>query len=292
MLKKTLKKLIATALAVATVATSGTAVSAATPKKTHKDSEVRSRVEYMIESANDIAISPWYDAPYLTVGSFEDRKETHSYRALHMCYMLLSTPNLKSACDSETIAELKKAKEKWKAACCANYMYMFYNTVWDETYNVADANVYPAYRTYYGTKPGKIDYAKVQKKATSSYNRVKKYIAKYQAYNPKFAAWLTRMNKNKYKGYKNLVAELKKLTPAKQKKITDRWGTADFVGFVDETYKCFSRVSKDNTMNTNLDTLSTKVGNWYWGTKGMNPFTSDPNAPQKVFIRNTKYTAW
>lgn len=294
MLKKTLKKIIATALAVATVATTMVApVSATTftPKKSHSDAEVQERVLYLIDAADDIAISPWYDAPYLDSGEFSYRKKINSYRALQMCNMLFATPNLDSACSPETVSELKKAKNTWKSACYANYMYMFYNQVWSDTAIVADDNVYPAYRTYFGTKPGKNDYNKVQKKATSSYNRVKKYIAKYQEYNPKFASWLTRMNKNKYKGYKNLVAELKKMTPAKEKKIINRWGTVEFVASVDETYNCFNRVAKDNSIVCN-DMLSTKVGTWYWTTKGMTPFNGSKNSPHNVFMRNTKYTAW
>ena len=293
MLKKSIKKFIALTLATVTVATGSTAVSASTltPKKPHKDSEVQERVLYLIDKADDIAISPWYDAPSLESGDFKDRKTTNSYRALQMCNMLFATPNLDSACSPETVAELKQARNTWKAACYANYMYMFYNQVWSDTAIIADVNVYPSYRTYFGTKPGKNDYNKVQKKATSSYNRVKKYIAKYQKYNPKFAAWLTRMNKNKYKGYKNLVAELKTLTPAKEKKVTNRWGTGEFVTYFDETYKCFSRVAKDNSIDCN-DMLYTKTSTWYWTTKGMTPFNGSKNSPHNIFMRNTKYTAW
>lgn len=293
MLKKSLKKLLALTLTTVTLVTSAMPVSASTltPKKSHSDAEVQERVLYLIDKADDIAISPWYDAPYLDSGEFSYRKKINSYRALQMCNMLFATPNLDSACSPETVAELKKARNTWKSACYANYMYMFYNQVWSDTAIVADDNVYPAYRTYFGTKPGKNDYNKVQKKATSSYNRVKKYIGKYQKYNPKFAAWLTRMNKNKYKGYKNLVAELKTLTPAKEKKIINRWGTAEFVASVDETYKCFDRVAKDNSIVCN-DMLSTKVGTWYWTTKGMTPFNGSKDSPHNVFMRNTKYTAW
>lgn len=293
MLKKSLKKLLALTLTTVTLVTSAMPVSASTltPKKSHSEAEVQERVLYLIDAADDIAISPWYDAPYLDSGEFSYRKKINSYRALQMCNMLFATPNLDSACSPETVAELKKARNTWKSACYANYMYMFYNQVWSDTAIVADDNVYPAYRTYFGTKPGKNDYNKVQKKATSSYNRVKKYIGKYQKYNPKFAAWLTRMNKNKYKGYKNLVAELKKMTPAKEKKIINRWGTVEFVASVDETYKCFDRVAKDNSIVCN-DMLSTKVGTWYWTTKGMTPFNGSKDSPHNVFMRNTKYTAW
>lgn len=165
--EENLKKLIATALAVATVATTMVApvsASTLTPKKSHSDAEVQERVLYLIDKADDIAISPWYNAPSLESGVFSDRKTTNSYRALQMCYMLLATPNLDSACSPETVAELKQAKKTWKSACCANYMYMFYNQVWRDTAIVADENVYPSYRTYFGTKPGKNNYNKVWKK--------------------------------------------------------------------------------------------------------------------------------
>lgn len=65
MLKKSIKKFIATALAVATVATTMVApVSATTftPKKSHSDSQVQSRALYLINAADDIAFFPiqWF----------------------------------------------------------------------------------------------------------------------------------------------------------------------------------------------------------------------------------------
>lgn len=60
MLNKTIKKLLAVTLTAVTLVTSAMPVSASTltPKKSHKDSEVQERVLYLIDKADDIAISP------------------------------------------------------------------------------------------------------------------------------------------------------------------------------------------------------------------------------------------
>ena len=121
MLNKTIKKLIATALAVATVATTMVApVSATTftPKKSHSDSQVQSRVLYLIDKADDIAFSPYSGFSGNTEPnvSYKSRHKTDTYLAYAMCEMLLATPNLDSACSPETVAELKKARKTWKSA--------------------------------------------------------------------------------------------------------------------------------------------------------------------------------
>ena len=136
MLKKTLKKVLAVALTVAAVATTlAVPVSAASlkPKKSHKDSEVQERALYLIDKADEIAFSPWKKAPGAMGGTYDDRHDNHSYRAYKMCELLLATPNLKSACSSETIAELKQARSTWKKAYITNIMYLYYYDVWYET---------------------------------------------------------------------------------------------------------------------------------------------------------------
>lgn len=281
MLKKVLKRALAVALTVATVVTASVPVSAAAlkPKKSHSDSAVRARAEYLIEAADELAFAPWKKAPGYMEGTYERRNYTHSYRAYKMCEVLLATPNLKSACSPETIKELKKAKDTWKKAFCTNLMYLYYIKVWDEAYFVA----FDAYYTQHSA---------VSKKASSSYNRVKKYIEKYKKYNPEFAKYVASFNDKMYKGYKDYVKVLKGMTPAKVKKIEKRWGGFGFDTVVD-TYKCFSKYGVTNDANTNaLGMLSTKISNWYWCDMGMTPFNGDKNSPFNVFMRNTKYTAW
>lgn len=281
MLKKMFKQALAVALTVATVVTASVPVGAAAlkPKKSHSDSAVRARAEYLIDKADEIAFSPWKKAPGYLDGTYEDRNNTHSYRAYKMCEVLLATPNLKSACSPETIKELKKAKDTWKKAFCTNLMYLYYIKVWDEAQFVAD----DAYYTQHSA---------VSKKASSSYNRVKKYIEKYKKYNPEFAKYVASFNDKMYKGYKDYVKVLKGMTPAKVKKIEKRWGGFGFDTVVD-TYKCFSKYGVTNDASINdLGKLKSKISDWYWIDMGMTPFNGSKNSPHKVFMNNTRYTAW
>lgn len=281
MLKKVLKRTLAVALTVATVVTASVPVGAAAlkPKKSHSDSAVRARAEYLIEAADELAFSPWKKAPGAMGGTYEDRNDTHPYRAYKMCEVLLATPNLKSACSPETIKELKKAKDTWKKAFCTNLMYLYFLKVWDEAQFVADDTWYTQHSV-------------VSKKASSSYNRVKKYIEKYKKYNPEFAKYVASVNDKMYKGYKDYVKVLKGMTPAKVKKIEKRWGVFNFDTTVD-TYKCFSKYGVSSYSNINvLGDLEFKIVDWYWGDMGMTPFNGSKNSPHKVFMNNTRYTAW
>lgn len=281
MLKKVLKRALAVALTVATVVTASVPVGAAalTPKKSHSNSAVRARAEYLIEAADELAFSPWKKAPGYMEGTYERRNYTHSYRAYKMCEVLLATRNLKSACSSRTIRELKKAKDTWWKAFCTNLMYLYFLKVWDEAQYVADDAHYTKHSV-------------VSKKASSSYNRVKKYIEKYKKYNPEFAKYVASYNTKMYKGYKDYVKVLKGMTPAKVKKIEKRWGVFNFDTTVD-TYKCFSKYGVSSYSNINaLGRLASKISNWYWINKGMSPFNGDKNSSFNVFMRNTKYTAW
>ena len=297
MLKKTLKKVLAVALTVAAVATTlAVPVSASTlkPKKSHKDSEVQERVLYLIDAADEIAFSPWKKAPGAMGGTYDDRHDNHSYRAYKMCELLLATPNLKSACSSETIAELKQARSTWKKAYITNNMYLYYLEVWNETEYLTYDNVLAPYKDSKGKSyPAEINYNKVSKKATSSYNRVKKYIDKYKKYNPEFASYLATYNKKQYQGYKDYVKVLKGLTPAKINKIVKRWGTGAFAESVADTYHCFSKYGTYLGVQCDaVDTLCSKISTWYWNDMGMTPFNGDKNSPHKVFMRNTRYAEW
>lgn len=282
MLKKTLKKILAVALTVAAVATTlAVPVSAATlkPKKSHKDSEVQERALYLIDKADEIAFSPWKKAPGAMGGTYDDRHDNHSYRAYKMCELLLATPNLKSACSSETIKELKKARSTWKKAYITNIMYLYFLKVWDE----AD---FVAIDTWY------TQHSVVSKKASSSYNRVKKYIEKYKKYNPEFAKCVASYNEKMYKGYKDYVKVLKGMTPAKVKEVRKRWGCCNFDTIVD-TYKCFTKYGVTNDADINaLGMLASKISTWYWIDMGMHPNNTSKNSPHKIFMRNTRYTEW
>lgn len=299
MLKKSIKKFIALALATVTVATGSTAVSASTltPKKSHSDAEVQERVLYLIDAADDIAFSPYGGFAGDAEGgdSYNRRHKMHSYMAYQMCNMLFATPNLDSACSPETVAELKKAKKTWKSAYVSDLMYLFYSQVWYDTdMAVTDKYMYETYknpRLWDGYTANNlvlhIQPSKISAKANSSYNRVKKYVAKYQKYNPKLAANILKWNATQYKSYKKLASKAKTLTPSKLVKM----GQCDtIVGAVWNHYKL---ADMGDVGQLWVETkLLTKNGTWYWSTKGMHPNNNNPDSPFNTFAKNVKYGAW
>ena len=302
MLKKSIKKFIALALATVTVATGSTAVSASTltPKKSHTDSEVQSRVLYFIDKADDIAFSPYSGFSGNTDGggSYKRRHKKHSYMAYQMCNLLLATPNLTSACSPETVAELKDARKTWKSAYVSDLMYLFYSQVWSDTYFIVDTKYltvtyknprawhdYSASNTVLHLQP-----AKVLNKATNSYNRVKTYIAKYQKYNPTLAAKLTKWNKSQYEGYKKLASKLKTFT-AKDYVKQRGYDYDGVLSYVWQYYK-LPRLGVEMGQVYEETKIVSKTSTWYWNTKGMSPFNTNKNSPFNTFAKNVKYGAW
>ena len=303
MLKKSLKKLIATALAVATVATTMVApvsASTLTPKKSHSDAEVQERALYFIDKADDIAFSPYsgFSGDTGANVSYKNRHKKHSYMAYQMCNMLFATPNLTSACSPETVAELKKARKTWKSAYVSDLMYLFYSQVWSDTYFIIDDKYltvtyknpyawhdYSASNTVLHLQP-----AKVLNKATSSYNRVKNYIAKYQKYNPTLAAKLNKWNTSQYKGYKKLASKLKTFT-AKDYVKQRGYDYDGVLSYVWQYYK-LPRLGVEMGQMYEETKIVSKTSTWYWDTKGMSPFNTSKNSPFNTFARNVKYGAW
>lgn len=303
MLKKSIKKFIATALAVATVATTmvfPVSATTFTPKKTHKDSEVQERVLYLIDKADDIAFSPYSGFSGNTDGggSYKRRHKKHSYMAYAMCEMLLATPNLDSACSPETVAELKKARNTWKSAYISDLMYLFYSNVWYDTYFIVDTKyltvTYKNPRAWHDHSASNtvlhLQPAKVLNKATSSYNRVKTYIAKYQKYNPTLAAKLTKWNKSQYEGYKKLASKLKTFT-AKDYVKQRGYDYDGVLSYVWQYYK-LPRLGVEMGQVYEETKIVSKTSTWYWNTKGMSPFNTSKNSPFNTFAKNVKYGAW
>lgn len=301
MLKKTLKKLLAVTLTAVTLVTSAMPVSASTltPKKSHSDSEVQERVLYLIDKADDIAFSPYSGFSGNTDGggSYKRRHKMHSYMAYQMCNLLLATPNLDSACSPETVAELKQARNTWKSAYVSDLMYLFYSNVWYDTYFIVDTKyltvTYKNPRAWHDHSASNtvlhLQPAKVLNKATSSYNRVKTYIAKYQKYNPTLAAKLTKWNKSQYEGYKKLASKLKTLTV---KDYVNKMHGQDEVLYPAWTYYKLPRLGCEDGQVYEETKLVSKVGTWYWSTKGMSPFNTSKNSPFNTFAKNVKYGAW
>lgn len=309
MLKKSIKKFIATALTVVTVATTMVApvsASTLTPKKSHSDEEVQERVLYLIDKADDIAFTPYFGLPGNASSingsdTFTNRHNRDSYRAYAMCDLLLATPNLTSACSPETVAELKQARKTWKASYVSDMMYSFYYQVWYDTEYIVSTKYAPEVtyknpRLFNGDIKGNVilhrgNPDKALKKATSSYNRVKAYIAKYQSYNPTLASKLTQWNNIQYKTYKKIIGKFKTMNENWYVKAANKCacGGGDIFELVQDYYKIHAVTGSEVNEEWKL---STKTYKWYWGTKGMTPFNGSPDAPHKVFKRNTSYKKW
>lgn len=299
MLKKTLKKLLAVTLTAVTLVTSAMPVSASTltPKKSHSDSEVLERVQYLSYAADDIAFSPYsgFAGDMGGGGSYKSRHKMHSYRAYQMCNLLLATPNLTSACSSETVAELKKARKTWKSAYMSDSMYLFYSQVWYDTEMVISNKymdmTFKNPRLWDGYTADNIvlhiQPSKIATKADSSYNRVKNYVAKYQKYNPTLAANILKWNTTQYKAYKKIASKVKTLTPSKLVKM----GQCESLLDAARGYINFHGMGDVGQLWVETKLL-TKNGTWYWSTKGMHPNNISPNSRHREFMRNTRYTEW
>lgn len=302
MLKKFIKKVLCVSLTMVMLMSMVTSTSAATftPKRSHTDAEVQERALYLIDKADDIAFSPYSGFSGNTEPnvSYSSRHKMDTYLAYAMCEMLLATPNLDSACSPETVAELKQAKKTWKSAYVSDLMYLFYSQVWSDTYFIVDTKYltvtyknprawhdYSASNTVLHLQP-----AKVLNKATSSYNRVKNYIAKYQKYNPILAAKLNKWNTSQYKGYKKLASKLKTFT-AKDYVKQRGYDYDGVLSYVWQYYK-LPRLGVEMGQVYEETKILSKISTWYWNTKGMHPFNSNPNSPFNTFAKNVKYGAW
>ena len=191
-----------------------------------------------------------------------------------------------------------RAKKTWKSAYVSDLMYLFYSQVWSDTYFIVDTKYltvtyknprawhdYSASNTVLHLQP-----AKVLNKATSSYNRVKTYIAKYQKYNPTLAAKLNKWNKSQYEGYKKLASKLKTLTVKDY--VNKMHGGSDEVLYTVWKYYKLPRLGVEDGQVYEETKLVSKISTWYWNTKGMSPFNSNPNSPFNTFAKNVKYKAW
>lgn len=128
MLKKTLKKLIATALAVATVATTMVApvsASTLTPKKSHSVEEITEYVDYFNEITDRYAFRP---DGYIPVGSDGRYHSGMAYRSWQMTQLLQNTPGI----TSEQKADMKKASDTWKRSYLSERMLYMYQTKWSD----------------------------------------------------------------------------------------------------------------------------------------------------------------
>ena len=192
MLKKTLKKLIATALAVATVATSGTAVSASTltPKKSHSVAQITEYVDYFNDITDRYAFRPDGYVPLYVDGTHDG---SQMYASWQMTKLLQNTPGI----TSEQKSDMKKAADTWKRSYLSERMVSVYWVKWSRMYEYIEDKVYLSQSTSWA--PRCKAYAK------KMYNETNAYISGKSKYNPKLANELRKFNKQRFNTYNKAI---------------------------------------------------------------------------------------
>lgn len=189
MLKKTLKKLIATALAVATVATSGTAVSASTltPKKSHSKAEITEYVDYFNEITDAYTFRPDGYVPVVTAIDHDSQ----SYASWQMTKLLQNTPGI----TSEQKADMKTAAEKWKKSYMSGRMLYVYQYKWS----------YKMWDYIDDGRTAKSWASKYKAKVKKTYTEIDAYLAKNAKHNQKLSGELRKFNKQRLDIYNKAI---------------------------------------------------------------------------------------
>lgn len=191
MLKKSIKKFIATALAVATVATTMVApvsASTLTPKKSHSKAEITEFVDYYNEITDRYAFRP---DGYVPTGSDGRYHSGMAYDSWQMTTLLQNT----SGITSEQKADMKKAASTWKRSYLSERMLYTYQTKWsDKMYYYLDDD-----------RTSKSWASKYKAKAKQTYTEVNAFISKNAKYNQKLAGELKKFNKQRLDIYNKAI---------------------------------------------------------------------------------------
>lgn len=192
MLKKSIKKFIATALAVATVATTMVApvsASTLTPKKSHSKAQITEYVDYFNDITDRYAFRPDGYVPLYADGTHDSQM----YRSWQMTTLLQNTPGI----TSEQKADMKKAADTWKRSYLSERMILVYWIKWTRMYEYIDEKVYLSQSTSWA--PRCKAYAK------KMYNETNTYISGKSKYNPKLANELRKFNKQRLNIYNKAI---------------------------------------------------------------------------------------
>lgn len=291
MLKKTLKKLIATALAVATVVTSGTVVSASTltPKKSHSEAQITEYVDYFNDITDRYAFRP---DGYIPVGSSGEYHRGMAYDSWQMTTLLQNT----SGITSEQKADMKKAASTWKKSYLSERMLYTYQTKWsNKMYYYLDDD-----------RTSKSWASKYKAKAKQTYTEVNTFIAKYAKYNQKLAGELKKFNKQRLDIYNKAIDNwcFKMTKSQKSKYISSICGSgrkpqASIIQYVDTVFskskmasdltftsfgmQCTKHVSVDDYHDTKL---------YLSKTLKIHGYDLNPNGAGNVWVDHTQWWKW
>ena len=296
MLKKFLKKLIATALTVATVATTMVApvsASTLTPKKSHSQAQITEFVDYYNEITDRYTFRP--DGYIPTTMSYEH--DSDAYRSWQMTKLLQNTPGI----TSEQKADMKKAAEKWKKSYMSGCMLHVYQGKWS----------YKMWDYIDDSRTAKSWASKYKAKVKKTYTEINNYICKYSKLNPKLAGELKKFNKQRLDIYNKAIDNWFFKMSSKQKMKYCGAIVGGGEGENTKPHPLFSvyiksmfsksKMSADPGRCTQFGMSCTKHSavDDYYDTKlyrsetlGLDGYNLNPNAPGNVWGRHMQWWKW
>lgn len=293
MLNKTIKKLIATALAVATVVTTMVApvsASTLTPKKSHSVEEITEYVDYFNDITDRYAFRP---DGYVPVGSDGRYHEGQSYDSWQMTILLQKTPGI----TSEQKDDMKKAASTWKKSYLSERMLYIYQTKWsDKMYYYLDDD-----------RTSKSWASKYKAKAKKTYTEIDAYLAKNAKHNQKLSGELRKFNKQRLNIYNKAIDNwfFKMTKSQKAKYISPICGSgrrpqASIIQYVDVMFRK-SKMSSDPGYCTMFGAQCTRHNaiDDYYDTKlyssktlGLHGNDLNPNGANPTWNRHIQWKKW
>lgn len=292
MLKKTLKKLIATALAVATVATTMVApvsASTLTPKKSHSEAQITEYVDYFNDITDRYAFRP---DGYIPVGNDGSYHSGLAYKSWQMTILLQNTPGI----TSEQKADMKKAASTWKKSYLSERMLYTYQTKWsDKMYDYLDDD-----------RTSKSWASKYKARAKKAYTEIDVFISKNAKYNQKLAGELKKFNKQRLNIYNKAIDNwfFKMTKSQKSKYISPICGSgrkpqASIIQYVDAVFRKSKMASDLSFTSFGLQCTKHSSVDDYHDTKlylsrtlRLHPNDLNPNGPYQTWKKHLQWKKW
>lgn len=293
MLKKSIKKFIATALAVATVATTMVApvsASTLTPKKSHSVEEITEYVDYFNEITDRYAFRPEGYIPLYIDGTHDSQL----YDSWQMTKLLQNTPGI----TSEQKADMKKAADTWKKAYLSERMISVYWVKWQRMYSYIEDKVCFSQSTSWAPR--------CKAYAQKMYNETNTYISGKSKYNPKLANELRKFNKQRLNIYNKAIDTwFYKMT----KKQRAKWGSNIISGganghsyalMTSYVSHCFTKnkMSSDpyysygETNYLGLIDCYADKDHYRYNTLKLHGYDLNPNGPNPTWNRHIQWKKW
>lgn len=289
MLKKSIKKFIATALTVATVATTMVApvsASTLTPKKSHSVEEITEYVDYFNEITDRYAFRPDGHTPVYTDGTHDSQ----AYDSWQMTKLLQNTPGI----TSEQKADMKKAADTWKRAYLSERMVYIYWVKWSRMYRYIEDKVSLSQSTSWAPR--------CKSYAQKMYNETNTYISDKSKYNPKLANELRKFNNQRLNIYNKAIDTwFFKMTKKQRAKYgsnivgggANGHSYALMTSYVSHCFKK-SKMTSNPYYLVGIDSVDAfgRGDNYAWGTLKLNPFNGSKDAPNTVWNRHIQWKKW